>query len=96
MSFSKTCSTLVVATCASIRVVIFTDLILSTRGIGIGRGIGRGGGGQRWHSSGMMMPCALARLQAKSSTAKRARILVFMGTLLNSIDQNGSSVLFFF
>jgi hypothetical protein len=37
--------------------VIFTDLMLSTRGIGMGRGIGLGGGGQRWQSSGMITPC---------------------------------------
>src|SRR6185295_2109797 len=87
-SFSKTCSTFVVATCASMRVVIFTDLMLRARGSG--RGMGTGSGGQRWHSEGMMTPCARAALPPHENSASRASILSFIGHLVLNLGADGS------
>jgi hypothetical protein len=65
-------------------VSIFIDLIGSARG----SGTGRGGGGQRTHGRGMIVPCALAamaEIKSVRENKKRLKALLRRGITLSSL-----------
>src|SRR5919205_1397999 len=87
VSFLKTCSTCVVATCALIFVSIFIDLIGSARG----SVTGRGGTGQRVQGPGTMTPCALAvavmsanRRSPKTRQSRSLKVRICLGSSKSS------------
>jgi len=88
VSFLKTCSTRVVATCPLIFVSSWIDLTGSTFGSGIGRGMGRGLHGLTSQMIGTITPWArpgdAKKMRPKNAANAKARILIFIQFLQNT------------
>src|ERR1051325_9178525 len=89
LSFLKTCSTCVVATCDVIFESILIDLIGKLRG----SVIGRGGRGQRSHGPGTITPwaAAVAAIEKRIETDRNssfAILMIFLGTMRKGLARS--------